>query len=152
MQIDQPFLKFDVLKFNFPFALRLKPCASSLRNFFRKKLLNEFFQLNDSFLKIRKLAGSCLRAQGTRIIKGRTSCNCTIRDFHGFGDAALRIDFTPVCNLDMSDDANLSANHLIFPKLGTARDPALGGDYRVNSYFNVMRNLDQVVELDTFFY
>ena len=52
--------------------------------------------------------------------------------------------------MQMADKAGLSANHAVSAKMGRAADANLSSQRRVFAYFNIVGQMDKVVELNAF--
>jgi hypothetical protein len=73
---------------------------------------------------------------------------CSFAGLGVLADAALRGDDGAVGDLQVADDAHLPAEHAVLADLGAARHHAARRVVGVLAHLHVVRDVDQVVELD----
>src|SRR5580658_6044441 len=125
-------------------------CAGGSSHFLCQQLFDLIFQLLESLFQLRQILAEYLAAKRTGIVIGRTSCYRAAFYFDRLGDAALRIDPGPVGYLQMSYNPRLASDHHSIPDLGAPADARLCRNDRVIPDIDVMRDLDQVVQLGAF--
>ena len=114
------------------------------------QLLNLLLQLFEPLLHLRQTPADDLAAQGAGIIVGRAPGYGASLCFDGFRDATLSVDPGSVCDLQVTDNTRLSADHRTIANLRTSTNPRLRGNDRVMPNLYIVRDLYQVIELGAF--
>src|SRR3546814_7786726 len=68
---------------------------------------------------------------------------------NGAVNARLRLNLTAAGNADMADHTHLPANHGILSNFGAPRNPRLGSDNGMLADLDIMRTLNQIIQLPT---